>query len=207
VRRNIACWLRATRSGFSAKPPVNQLCEVTPKSIGCGVTTPLQSPNGLAGRSIVSGRLTQHITEQCDRITQECEGLLDSVDHLDSEIDRLSTWANYLMVRIGLLRRAQADLEPQLTTLSWRVFWSNLRPTVILARLGQALRSHRHGTHSGKGPDVHSDGLIPATTVSAFANTRSTRAATGSHSPASGARTRGRFGRTVKRSRPIRSPS
>jgi hypothetical protein len=88
---------------------------------------------------------TQQIAEKCDCLSQECDSLLDSADYVDSEIKRLSTAANNAMVQISLLEHAQANLERQLRALSWRLFWSNLRPTFILARLSRALGSRHHG--------------------------------------------------------------
>ena len=93
----------------------------------------------------MSRMLTQQITEKCDCLAQVCDSLLASADYFDSEIERLSTAANLAMVQVSLLEHAQANLERQLRTLSWRLFWSNLRPTFNVARLSQALGSRHHG--------------------------------------------------------------
>jgi hypothetical protein len=111
----------------------------------------------MAWRAIVSGGLAQHIAEKCDRLTQECDHLLESAQHIDAEIGRLSASAHYMMIQVGLLGLSQVNLGRQLRTLSWRLFWSNLRPTFILARLSRALGPHRHPRRRRHGPNVHAD--------------------------------------------------
>ena len=108
----------------------------------------------------MSGKLILHSLEEFDRVSEECERLVASIYHLDCEIKRLSTSANCMMVQVTLLRRAQADLQPLFRTLSWRLFWSSLRPKLILDRLIWALASQRYKGRGRYVPNVHSDGII-----------------------------------------------
>ena len=79
--------------------------------------------------------LTKRITENCDRLFQESDRIAESAAWIDSEVGRLGTSANYATVQITLLRDEQTKLAGKLKHLSWRLFWSNLRPSFILARL------------------------------------------------------------------------
>ena len=117
-------------------------------------------PKGLDWCLVVSGKLTLHSVEKFDRVAEECDRLVASIYHLDYEIKRLKTSANCMMVQVTLLRHAQADLQPLFRTLSWRLFWSSLRPKLILDRLIWALASQRYRGGRRYVPDVHSDGVI-----------------------------------------------
>jgi len=83
----------------------------------------------------MSSLLKQPATKKCDRLIQECDRLFGAVDRLDFEIQALRNSAEHFVVQLALLGRAQAELESQLRALSWRLFWSNLRPSSLLARL------------------------------------------------------------------------
>ena len=83
----------------------------------------------------MSSALRQPTTEKCDRLIRECDRLVGAVDRLDFEIEALRNSAKYFVVQLALLGHAQAQLEPQLRALSWRLFWSNLRPSALLDRL------------------------------------------------------------------------
>jgi hypothetical protein len=117
-------------------------------------------PKRLEWCLVVSGKLTLHSLEKFDRVAEECDRLVASICYLDYEIKRLKTSANCTMVQVTLLRRAQADLEPLFRTLSWRLFWSSLRPTLILDRLIWALASQRYKGGRRYVPNVHSGGII-----------------------------------------------
>jgi hypothetical protein len=86
-------------------------------------------------RPAMPSSLKQSTAERCDRLFQECDRLVGAVDRFDFEIQALKNSAEYLFVQLALLGRAQADLDPQLRALSWRLFWSNLRPKALLDRL------------------------------------------------------------------------
>jgi hypothetical protein len=77
----------------------------------------------------------QPTTEKCDRLIQECDRLVSAVDRLDFEVQALRNSAKYFGVQLALLGHAQAELEPQLRALSWRLFWSKLRMSTLLDRL------------------------------------------------------------------------
>ena len=115
---------------------------------------------GLEWCLVVSSKLALHSLEKFDRVAEECDRLVTSIYYLDYEIKRLKTSANCMMVQVTLLRRAQADLEPLFRSLSWRLFWSSLRPTFILDLLIWALASQRYRGVRRYVPNVHSDGII-----------------------------------------------
>ena len=90
-------------------------------------------------RVSMSDVLTQDIIEKCDSLWSECDIVHHSAEFVDAEITRLTSTAAVATVQISILACEQSKVAENIRALSWRFFWSNLHPSVILTWIKSAL--------------------------------------------------------------------
>ena len=81
--------------------------------------------------------LTDHITGKCDQIDLECDRIIRSTATVDQEIGRLGISADELNNELARLAEAKANLSRQRKIISRRLFFLEIRPSAIKARIGR----------------------------------------------------------------------
>jgi hypothetical protein len=84
-----------------------------------------------------------NLIEHCDQLADACDTLLDGCECADANLDRVTQLARQLEIQTLYLYEAQAKLQLEREAASRLLFWSQLRPAAIHARIAQAFTGKR----------------------------------------------------------------
>jgi hypothetical protein len=84
-----------------------------------------------------------NLIEHCDQLANACDTLLDDCECADANLDRVTQLARQLEIQTLYLYEAQAKLQLEREAVSRLLFWSQLRPAAIQARIVQAFTGNR----------------------------------------------------------------
>ena len=85
--------------------------------------------------------VTPNLIEKCDRLADACDTLLDGCESADENLDRVTQLARQLELETLHLYEAQARLELERQAFSRMLFWAELTPHAIRARLTRTFSS------------------------------------------------------------------